>query len=404
MPNEEKEQTQKEIDMQAIDEICKQLSNYMLHFVTNLKFDDNGKMYADPELQEYIKNAREKLKKRTELFANKKLLKIAMDEKLKESEEFAIACAKIIETIRKQDQASGKTSNYIEDIIEPAENYLFARDRINNRIFNRPIPADGSPTIVDEKGETNSGVNSILYFNVDSAAEETDMNERNITLSEFDKQILNAVISLMRAGNKIITPQSIYQVLSHNCNAKVLTDNWKTKIDKSMTKLNSIQITANFNNALSFYPNLKEFDISTQTRLLQFEKIIVKHRNGYTGIAYKMLSEPVLYTIAEIKNQIGTISLKGLTNQKTVKSVDVSILYNWLLVRIDGMKHEKNPLSKTIKLESMYSCLNKKTPKEQRTTRENAELLLIQFKADKLIKDFNFISEKNKITKLNISV
>lgn len=402
MPSEEKTPTQKEIEMQAIEEIGKQITDYFLYVVKHMKFDENGNPIATPELKEYMENERKKFKERSKVFSDKafsEYLQQHISKSLSESEEWAAACARAKEAGKQR-----KTFNFIEDETKPAENYLFARDRINNRIFNRPIPADGSPTIVDEKGETNSDVNSILYFNVDSAAEETDMNERNITLSEFDKQILNAVISLMRAGNKIITPQSIYQVLSHNCNAKVLTDNWKTKIDKSMTKLNSIQITANFNNALSFYPNLKEFDISTQTRLLQFEKIIVKHRNGYTGIAYKMLSEPVLYTIAEIKNQIGTISLKGLTNQKTVKSVDVSILYNWLLVRIDGMKHEKNPLSKTIKLESMYSCLNKKTPKEQRTTRENAELLLIQFKADKLIKDFNFISEKNKITKLNISV
>lgn len=402
MPNEEKEQTQKEIDMQAIDEICKQLSDYMLHFVTNLKFDDNGKMYADPELQEYIKNAKEKLKKRTELFANKKILKSAIDEKLKESEEFAIACAKIIETIKKQDQASGKTSNYIEDIVMPAEYYLFPRDRINNKLLNTPI-SDGTELIIDEKGKKNSGVNSILYFNIESAVEETDLNERNITLSEFDKQVMNAIISLMRAGNKIITHQSIYQVLSHNSKSK-LTDKWKESIDASMLKLNSIKITADFSNALKYYPELDIKKFREKTNLLEFKEIEVQHRNGTTGKGYKMLDEPVLYRIAEAKKQIGTISLKGLTNQKTTKSVDISVLYNWLLVRIDGMKHPKHPLSRMIELDTMYSCLNKKTDKEKRTTRENADLLLTQFKADKLIKDFEFVHEKNKITKLNIYV
>lgn len=307
------------------------------------------------------------------------------------------------ETIRKQDQARGITSRYIEDMIKPAKSYTYARDRINNKLLNEPIPTDGTPVEVDEKIKKISGVKSILYFDIDGAVEETDMNERDISLSEFDKQIMNAVISLMRAGNVIITLQSIYQVLSHNRKSK-LTDNWKEKIETSMSKLHSIRITADFSNTLKYYHELEIKKFKEKTNLLEFKEIEVQHRNGAIGKGYHMLDEPVLYRIAEAKNQIGTISLIGLTNQKTVKSVDVSILYNWLLVRIDGMKHPKEPMSKTITFANMYSCLNKKTKREQRTTRENADLLLTQFKADKLIIDFECVYEKNKITKIDITV
>lgn len=400
MPSEEKTPTQKEIEMQAIEEIGKQITDYFLYVVKHMKFDENGNPIATPELKEYMENERKKFKERSKVFSDKafsEYLQQHISKSLSESEEWAAACARAKEAGKQR-----KTFNFIEDETKPAEYYLFARDRINNKLLNEPI-SDGTELIIDEKGRKNSGVNSILYFNIDSAAEETDLNERNITLSEFDKQIQNAVISLMRAGNKIITHQSIYQVLAHS-SAPRLTDKWKEKIETSMLKLQSIKITADFSNAFKYYPELEIKKFKEKTNLLEFKEVEVEHRNGTIGKGYKMLDEPVLYRIAEAKKQIGTITLKGLTNKKTANTVDVSILYNWLLVRIDGMKHPKNPLSKTITLDDMYSSLNRTTRRSKITTRENAEMLLIQFKADKLIKDFEFVSEKNKITKINIYV
>lgn len=410
MKNEEnKEPTQEELEQQAIEDISKDIAEYYIHVVTHIKFDENNRPFADPELKKYMKKGQEQAKKRIKYFKNKELakkIKQLVEENIKYSTDFALKNAeklrKNAELIEKHDELSTKAPNYIEDEIKPAEFYLFPRDRINNKLLNTPI-SDETELIIDEKGQKNSGVNSILYFNIESAVEETDLNERNITLSEFDKQVMNAIISLMRAGNKIITHQSIYQVLSHSSTSK-LTDKWIESTDASMLKLNSIKITADFSNALKFYPELDIKKFKEKTNLLEFKEIEVQHRNGITGKGYKMLDEPVLYRIAEAKKQIGTISLKGLTNQKTAKSVDISVLYNWLLVRIDGMKHPKHPLSKTIRLDDMYSSLNKTTAKERRTTRENADLLLTQFKADKMIKDFEYVYENKKITKYNISV
>jgi hypothetical protein len=297
-------------------------------------------------------------------------------------------------------------SKFFEDIAKQPEYYLFGRDRINNMLVNRPIPLL-TEIEVDEKGKKDKSklkINSILTFDIDSAIKDTDLIEHKIVISAFDKQVMNAVITLRRAGNTTITQQQIYQVITHATPSKI-SDQWKNAIDESITKLNSILITADFSSVLDYYPELKDIEqITKRTRLIQVEETTVKHRNGTTGKAYEILKDPILFTIAEAKNQIGTIPLKELINTKTEKSIDSSVLYNLLLERIVGMKHPTHPLDKTIVLESIYKTLNKTTTKEKRTTREKVDQLLFQFQADKKIKSYECVYEKKKITKYVITV
>lgn len=295
---------------------------------------------------------------------------------------------------------------YIEDTSKKPDYLYLARDRINNVIISKALPIS-QEFDVDEKSKKDKRkheVKSILTFDIDSAMQDTSLNECKVLITEFDKQVMNAIITLRRAGNVIITQLQIYQVITHSTTSK-LSETWKNAIDESITKLNSILITADFSYALTYYPELKDIEqIAKKTRLLQIEKTTVIHRNGTKSIAYETLKDPILYTIAEAKNQIATIPLQGLTNTKIKNSIDNSLLFNLLLERITGMKHEKNPLDKTIVLESIYEKLSITTGKKQRDTREKIDKILLQFQADKRIKNYECVYEKKKITKYNIYV
>lgn len=98
MPNEEKTPTQKEIEMQAIEEIGKQITDYFLYVVKHMKFDENGNPIATPELKEYMENERKKFKERSKVFSNKafsEYLQQHISKSLSESEEWAAACARV---------------------------------------------------------------------------------------------------------------------------------------------------------------------------------------------------------------------------------------------------------------------------------------------------------------------
>lgn len=286
-------------------------------------------------------------------------------------------------------------SKCIEDIAKQPKNYLYARDLISNVIINEPIPVSQQFPIDEtaNKDKRKLKVYSLLTFNFDSAIKDTDLIKKHVVIDEFDRQVINAVVSLIRAGNIIITNQQIHQIITHSSKSR-LTDYWKEKIEKSMLKLRAIEITADFSATVKYYPDLAE--LSETTNLLQFSRVNMKHRNGAAEKAYRMLDTPVLFRVAEAKKQIGTINLEGIINGKTANTVDSALLFNWLLERIEGMKHATNPMSKTILLENIYSRFNKETKREQRNMRERTDKLLLQIKAIKMIKDFDSVYDKNR--------
>lgn len=105
MPSEEKTPTQKEIEMQAIEEIGKQITDYFLYVVKHMKFDENGNPIATSELKEYMENERKKFKERSKVFSNKafsEYLQQHISKSLSESEEWAAACARAKEEAKKQ--------------------------------------------------------------------------------------------------------------------------------------------------------------------------------------------------------------------------------------------------------------------------------------------------------------
>ena len=99
MKNEEnKELTQEELDEQVIEDICRELAEYFIHVTTHIKFDENNKPFADPELQEYMKKGQEQAIARAKYFKNKELaqrIKQFIADDLKHTKDFAFEKAEI---------------------------------------------------------------------------------------------------------------------------------------------------------------------------------------------------------------------------------------------------------------------------------------------------------------------
>lgn len=291
-------------------------------------------------------------------------------------------------------------SKMLETISKRPEHYIFPNDKINNMLTGCSIDGEEQP-IIELTTKTGKNVTSYITLDFDEAAKNTDLSEFTLNFNEFDKQVLDAVVSLMKAGNEIITAQQIYRTLIGNKDKRT-TDTWIEDIRRSMRKFNSVRVTANLKDATKIYPKLKEIEsIVSQERLMEFKQVTVKTKNGTEITAYQLFAYPILYTIADLKGLVGCFDIKLLENSKTTDSKENTELKIYLLKRINAMKHGMNT---SILFDTLYKALDRQTEQNQRTTRANAEKLLLQFKADKIIKDFSIEKNGKKATRIIITI
>lgn len=285
------------------------------------------------------------------------------------------------------------TTEFIETVAKPASKYIYPNDKLSNKL--QEITIDGETTqLIDAKD-----ANMYVTLDFDDAAELTDLDKKNISISEFDKQIQEAVISLMCAGNKCMSEHMIYKTLTQS-NGKT-SDKWRQRIQASMRKFGSVYITVDFSELIRYYPEYENLsNYLKRTKLLNFNEIYMKTKNGNKVLVYELLDNPIMYTIANVKNQIGSIPIKALESDKLKNTPENTVLKNYLLKRIDQMK--KGKLSNDILFETIYKKTGSQTKKEQRTIRENTDKMLLELCASKLIAGYNIITSGRSPVKVQI--
>lgn len=290
---------------------------------------------------------------------------------------------------------------YLENITKPAMSYIYPNDKTANSL--QKLSIDGEEQPVKEVKDAQSYVT----LNFDDAVKLTDLNKTNITFSEFDQQIQEAVVSLMVAGNECISDHMIYKTLTQS-GGHTTPPRWAQDIQASMHKFSSVYITVRFDEIIKYFPELKNMNSeeyadasgTVRTKLLMFSEIIRKTKNGSNVCVYKMLETPILYTLANMKRQVGSIPIKALESDKLKNTPENTVLKNYLLKRIDQMK--KGKLSNDILFETIYRKTNSRTPREQRTARENTDKMLLEFCASKLITGYNIITSGRSPVKVQI--
>lgn len=324
------------------------------------------------------------------------------DELIRASTELKDHINKFIEDMKKQiaslSPEDAKPTAFLESLTAPALSYIFPNDKTTQRLSDLTIDGTQYPLSEEKKGSSKQ-VTSYISFDFDEAAKETDLAEFTLTFSEFDKQIQEAVVSLMKAGNRIITPFMIYKTLTGNT-SKQISEKWENDIKKSMRKFNSVFVTADLTETVKLYPALANVAKHVKgTRLMKFDMDYIETKNGSKTLSYHMDALPILYAIADAKKQVGMLDIKLLANSKTTNTIDNTELKIYLLKRINGMKHGQ---TNSILFETIYKTMDRTTAQNRRTTRANAEKLLLQFKADKIIKDFEIENKGRQPAKIKI--
>lgn len=293
-------------------------------------------------------------------------------------------------------------TEYLESTTKKATSYIYPNDKTANSL--QKLSIDGEVQSLIEIKDAKS----YITLDFDNAARFTDLDKKNIQFSEFDQQIQEAVVSLRLAGNECISDYMIYKTLTQSA-GHTTPPKWAQSIQESMHKFSSVYITVRFDEIIKYYPDLRNMNSGEEfadqsgivkTKLLMFSEIQRKTKNGSKVFVYKILEDPILYTLANMKRQVGSIPIKALENEKLKNTPENTVLKNYLLKRIDQMKHGK--LSNDILFETIYKKTNRQTKKEQRTIRDNVDMMLLQFKADGIITSYEIINAGRKPIKINI--
>ena len=228
--------------------------------------------------------------------------------------------------------------------------------------------------------------------------------------SDYDFIVMDAVVSLILAGNSFITNQMIYRTMTGNTEGK-LTPNHEARINQSLDQLQSTNADIDPSEELDAHYITDGTRISGP--LLAFYRISPIVLNGTETSAIQVLAMPPLYTYAVRKNQVAhyPISLLDAPINKTEKNI---VLQQYLLDRVHAMKNKKADMSKAIlyaaiyeKLEISGTAAGPVSPgirKKQQAARESAKAILQTFKEQGYIKNYAEAKKSGKAYSLTITL
>lgn len=275
----------------------------------------------------------------------------------------------------------------------PSKNFKITVDALSHQIFKVTLKGkekkDGTVFESRKKGV----VSEFRIFNLTS---------KDITLSEFDRAILNASIAEQLSGNEYTTPEIIYHHLGggHNLGKEI-----KNAIMESLENLAAIRIHINMADAQKKlgYGEHREKSIFTGY-LLPTETLAVKV-NGQTTTAIRFLRRGIIFSVSDMKNQILTCDKKLL--EAPIRHTERGIALNhYLLRRISEIIGSHNPDSKasplknTITFEDLYkNCNLENLNRKQQSNVKNLVTTILEFFVEqKLINRFKFdIRKRGKI-------
>lgn len=255
--------------------------------------------------------------------------------------------------------------------------------------------------IVAGKGKRNEITSYVLatYAEVDGV----------ISLTEFDRQVHDAVSSLWEYGHKdhIVTPDMVARAMIHKTNTEKVSPQFKGAVTKSLEKMWAVRIEINASEEVR--KRKIEADGEPVTRfvysgnLLSLEKIEIG-AGGKIVKAYHILREPVLLSYAKTTKQLATVDArlldiketdnKGNVTTVSIKSNEARVSVNgYLLRRIAVMKndrqtHKKPKQSNIILFDTLFEETGIPKDRNARRIKEYAFLVLDYFTAMDYIKGY----------------
>lgn len=217
-----------------------------------------------------------------------------------------------------------------------------------------------------------------VYTMVSYDPGETGITLKNANLTEYERQVSDAIVSLwLEAERKgtppIFTPQVIFNTMPGGNSDP--SPQQRGAITRTLDKFARLRITVDATieaRQRGLIGKNAKYEINEP--YLSFRLHTVRVRNGATVQAYQVLSKPVILSYSQMTNQILSVSAKYLSIEKIKKGLpsgeliamnaDRQAMTGYLLRRIARMKHAQRSKTHTESSVILFASLFKETGTE----------------------------------------
>ena len=327
---------------------------------------------------------------------------------------------------------SNEESDFKEKTFVSPDTHFSPKDKVSNTTWENKLPIGRDFGIITAR--KNDYFGCVVHLDYESIINSDDV-VIGAELSNFDRCVYDAVVTLYVAGNTMFSTTNIWRIISNNPKAKI-TPVTRDKIMRSMFHISKFWMSIvtddsekcdtwyrlnrddSFKSERKFYKHLQ----TTYTgRLLDFRVIgkitfdVSFDVDGKTFTEKKSFAEvwklgfpPILYQYAQAKGQVSAVPMNSLeTSKKPDKKHSIKRgfhsdeLTQFLSREIDTMKRtakRKKSYSHIILLERIYKIDgiddvqqdNNSLKKKRKLTRDKLSKILNRFKENGVINGHTF--------------
>lgn len=228
-----------------------------------------------------------------------------------------------------------------------------------------------------------------------------DIMNQHDTLTPLDMVHYIGVCRLYDNGTRTFTPDMLVRA-TYADNKKTVTPKQREEAIKSVDKLMKTVIDIDLSEEYRAYRKIgKHEQLLLGENMLYARRAKLKHSNGSVSWGYELLQQPVLDVHAFNLGQIDRLDNELV---ETSGGKEDLLLTNYLSIRLASLMNQNNKISNVILLDTVYKHIDVSDPNRQKAAqiRRKIDSRLTEWKNRKVIKDFEFMKEGNKITKFKI--
>lgn len=302
-------------------------------------------------------------------------------------------------------QAQGLAKNFSQ--VQRRPKILIAPcDKLSQLVFE--FSADEYPDIIENhdecicvEGADKKGKKVITTFWLKTIAYYKDQLS---PLDAFDREVLFHAINFYAQGYTHITISMLFDAMTGGEERRHVYKNQFDAFKRSLDKLGFTRIEVDLAELLKKMPKYKA-DYTGPIRVVGTIlplKYVEAEINGQKTLIIRLLDESPLATVAKIKKQYLTYDTAPLAVAGQKNTPQVIVVKNYLLRRIELMKQRK--MTSTILLGTLYKdCgLTGASDSSKRNARKAIKETLDSFKADGVIKNYEFKKQRGAYESINI--
>ncbi|WP_147539460.1 hypothetical protein [Anaerotruncus rubiinfantis] len=241
------------------------------------------------------------------------------------------------------------------------------------------------------------------------AAPEHMKIDGNFQLTNYDKSIINGVVSILESGNSSFTVPMLYHAMTGKENPTV-DDGLMEEIKAKLDTMRRLSINIDLTEEIKAHMIKQKLEGPEGVESFTIDGYLLP-LNKYTGVVngkrsemYQIIDTPPLHSYAKLKNQITTVPIDLLKAPLNNNATTIP-LKTYLLGRIEAMKNEHNKIIRDVILfESVYRELGDidSDKKRKKRIRDYTEIVLTHFVSMHYITKYEIIKDGRMIKGVKI--